>query len=201
MPVDPQFVPSQLSGLRRVLGAGALALLVASPLHAATTDAGPATTSAGIATASDPGVAPAVAADPKLEADMMELSHKLRCLVCQNQSIAESNAPLAVDLRNQVREQLAAGKDKDDVIDYLVERYGDFVLYEPPFNAATGLLWVGPFALLLAGAGWLAWRLRRRRREIAADGALSAADRERARALLAGGGDAASNPASPESRK
>ncbi|WP_454457896.1 cytochrome c-type biogenesis protein [Thauera phenylacetica] len=201
MPVDPQFVPSQLSGLRRVLGAGALALLVASPLHAATTDAGPATTSAGIATASDPGVAPAVAADPKLEADMMELSHKLRCLVCQNQSIAESNAPLAVDLRNQVREQLAAGKDKDDVIDYLVERYGDFVLYEPPFNAATGLLWVGPFALLLGGAGWLAWRLRRRRSEIAADGALSAADRERARALLAGGGDAATKPASPESRK
>lgn len=149
MPVDPQFVPSLLSGLRRVLGAGALALLVASPLHAATTDAGPATTSAGIATASDPGVAPAVAADPKLEADMMELSHKLRCLVCQNQSIAESNAPLAVDLRNQVREQLAAGKDKDDVIDYLVERYGDFVLYEPPFKAVTGLLWVGPFALLL----------------------------------------------------
>ena len=201
MPVDPQFVPSLLSGLRRVLGAGALALLVASPLHAATTDAGPATTSAGIATASDPGVAPAVAADPKLEADMMELSHKLRCLVCQNQSIAESNAPLAVDLRNQVREQLAAGKDKDDVIDYLVERYGDFVLYEPPFNAATGLLWVGPFALLLGGSGWLAWRLRRRRSEIAADGALSAADRERARALLAGGGDAASKPASPESRK
>ena len=201
MPVDPQFVPSLLSGLRRVLGAGALALLVASPLHAATTDAGPATTSAGIATASDPGVAPAVAADPKLEADMMELSHKLRCLVCQNQSIAESNAPLAVDLRNQVREQLAAGKDKDDVIDYLVERYGDFVLYEPPFNAATGLLWVGPFALLLGGAGWLAWRLRRRRSEIAADGALSAADRERARALLAGGGDVATKPASPESRK
>ena len=201
MPVDPQFVPSLLSGLRRVLGAGALALLMASPLHAATTDAGPATTSAGIATASDPGVAPAVAADPKLEADMMELSHKLRCLVCQNQSIAESNAPLAVDLRNQVREQLAAGKDKDDVIDYLVERYGDFVLYEPPFNAATGLLWVGPFALLLGGAGWLAWRLRRRRSEIAADGVLSAADRERARALLAGGGDAASNPVSPESRK
>ena len=201
MPVDPQLVPSLLSGLRRVLGAGALALLVASPLHAATTDAGPATTSAGIATASDPGVAPAVAADPKLEADMMELSHKLRCLVCQNQSIAESNAPLAVDLRNQVREQLAAGKDKDDVIDYLVERYGDFVLYEPPFNAATGLLWVGPFALLLGGAGWLAWRLRRRRSEIAADGVLSAADRERARALLAGGGDAASNPVSPESRK
>lgn len=201
MPADPKLVPSGLHGLRRVLGVGALAALIAAPLHAATAEGGPAITPAGIATASDPGVAPAVAADPKLEADMMELSHKLRCLVCQNQSIAESDAPLAVDLRNQVREQLAAGKDKDDVIDYLVERYGDFVLYEPPFKAVTGLLWVGPFALLLGGAGWLAWRLRRRRSEIAAEGALSAADRERARALLAGGGDAASNPASPESRK
>ncbi|ENO84314.1 cytochrome c-type biogenesis protein, partial [Thauera aminoaromatica] len=178
MPADPKLVPSGLHGLRRVLGVGALAALIAAPLHAATAEGGPAITPAGIATASDPGVAPAVAADPKLEADMMELSHKLRCLVCQNQSIAESNAPLAVDLRNQVREQLAAGKDKDDVIDYLVERYGDFVLYEPPFKAVTGLLWVGPFALLLGGAGWLAWRLRRRRSEIAAEGALSAADRE-----------------------
>ena len=188
MPVD-----ASLAFFRRaaLLGAAVITVALAGPVLAADTPAA----------AADPAVAPALAADPKLEADAMELSHKLRCLVCQNQSIAESNAPLAVDLRNQVREQLAAGKDKDDVIDYLVERYGDFVLYEPPFNAATGLLWVGPFALLLGGAGWLAWRLRRRRSEIAADGALSAADRERARALLAGGGDAASNPASPESRK
>ena len=164
MPVDPQLVPSLLSGLRRVLGAGALALLVASPLHAATTDAGPATTSAGIATASDPGVAPAVAADPKLEADMMELSHKLRCLVCQNQSIAESNAPLAVDLRNQVREQLAAGRSEDEVLRYMTARYGDFVLYKPPLKGSTALLWGGP-ALLLAGAlGALAFTLRRRQR-------------------------------------
>ena len=187
MPVD-----ASLAFLRRavLLGAAVMTVALAGPVRAEP-----------LAAVADPALAPALAADPKLEADAMELSHKLRCLVCQNQSIAESNAPLAVDLRNQVREQLAAGKDKDDVIDYLVERYGDFVLYEPPFNAATGLLWVGPFALLLAGAGWLAWRLRRRRSEIAADGALSAADRERARALLAGGGDAASNPASPESRK
>ncbi|MDX5410792.1 MAG: cytochrome c-type biogenesis protein CcmH [Thauera sp.] len=150
--------------------------------------------------ATDPALAPALAADPALEADVMELSHKLRCLVCQNQSIAESNAPLALDLRNQVREQLAAGKDKDDVVDYLVERYGDFVLYEPPFKAVTVLLWLGPMALLFGGAGWLAFRLRRRRDEVAAEGALSAAERARARELLAGGGTGTSHPESPESR-
>lgn len=198
MPVDPKRSRSILSSLRRTLGVGALAVLMASPLHAATADAGPATVPAGIATASDPGVAPAVAADPRLEADMMELSHKLRCLVCQNQSIAESNAPLAVDLRNQVREQLAAGKDKDDVIDYLVERYGDFVLYEPPFKGTTLLLWLGPLVLLLGGAGWLGYRLRRRSVELAADRGLSAADRERARTLLERAGQ--QENASPESR-
>ena len=176
----------------------ALAMLLAAALPAA---AQPAAASTAAQAAASADLAPTVAPDPQLEADVQELSHKLRCLVCQNQSIAESNAPLAVDLRDQVREQLSSGRSKDDVVEYLVARYGDFVLYEPPFNAATGLLWVGPFALLLGGAGWLAWRLRRRRSEIAADGALSAADRERARALLAGGGDAASNPASPESRK
>ena len=187
MPVD-----ASLAFLRRavLLGAAVMTVALAGPVRAEP-----------LAAVADPALAPALAADPKLEADAMELSHKLRCLVCQNQSIAESNAPLAVDLRDQVREQLSSGRSKDDVVEYLVARYGDFVLYEPPFNAATGLLWVGPFALLLGGAGWLAWRLRRRRSEIAADGALSAADRERARALLAGGGDAASNPASPESRK
>lgn len=154
---------------------------------------------AATAPAADPALAPTVAANPALEADTMELAHKLRCLVCQNQSIAESNAPLALDLRDQVREQLAAGKSKDEVIDYLVERYGDFVLYEPPFKAVTVLLWLGPAALLFGGAAWLAFRLRRRREEAAAEQRLSDADRARARALLDGAAGA-EQPESPESR-
>ena len=163
----------------------ALAILLAAALPAAAQPA--------------PGAAPTVAADPKLEADVMELSHKLRCLVCQNQSIAESNAPLAVDLREQVREQLAGGKSKSEVIDYLVARYGDFVLYEPPFKGTTLLLWGGPVLLLVGGAGWLAWRLRRREGELAAVQGLSEAERRRARELLAG--DAKQSPSeSPESR-
>jgi len=125
-----------------------------------------------------------VAVDPILEERVMQLSHMLRCLVCQNQSIAESNAPLAVDLRNQVREQLAAGKDEDAVVDYLVARYGDFVLYLPPFKGATLLLWVGPALLLVGGAGWLAWRLRRRVGEAAPS--LTKEERARAAALLDG---------------
>jgi cytochrome c-type biogenesis protein CcmH len=79
------------------------------------------------------------------------LAHELRCLVCQNQSLAESNAPLAVDLRGQIREQLAAGKSESEVKDYMVARYGDFVLYRPPFNLTTLLLWGGPFLFLLIG--------------------------------------------------
>ena len=134
------------------------------------------------------GEASPAAADPALEARMMELSHKLRCLVCQNQSIAESDAPLAQDLRGQVREQLVAGRSDDQILDYLVARYGDFVLYEPPLRGSTLLLWAGPLALLVAGIGWLGWRLRRRQREISAP--LSPDQQARARALL----DAAASP-------
>ena len=123
-----------------------------------------------------------VAADPKLEARVMTLSHTLRCLVCQNQSIAESNAPLAVDLRNQVREQLVAGKSEHDIIDYLVARYGDFVLYQPPFKTSTWVLWLTPGILLIAGLLGLGIRLRRRTREQVA--ALSEDERKRARTLL-----------------
>jgi len=91
------------------------------------------------------------------------LSEKLRCLVCQNQSLADSNAELAEDLRKQVRVQVAAGKSDEQILGYMVERYGDFVLYEPPFKASTALLWIGPFVLLVAAGAGLIAVLRRRR--------------------------------------
>ena len=108
--------------------------------------------------------APSAAANPEVEKRMMVLAAELRCLVCQNQTIAESHAPLAVDLKAQVREQLAAGRSEDEVLRYMTARYGDFVLYKPPLKGSTALLWGGP-ALLLAGAlGALAFTLRRRQR-------------------------------------
>jgi len=119
--------------------------------------------------------------DPALEKRVRELSSELRCLVCQNQTLADSNAPLALDLRNQVREQLKSGKSERDVIDFLVARYGDFVRYRPPLKASTVLLWVGPFLLLAVGLTLLIWRVRRRR---APEPELSDADRERAAKLL-----------------
>ena len=115
-----------------------------------------------------------------LDRRVAELSQELRCLVCQNQTLAESNAPLAVDLRNQVREQLAAGKSEQDVIDFMVARYGDFVLYRPPFKASTLFLWVGPFVFLLLGAWLLVRRVGRRAPEVC----LSDEDRARAAKLL-----------------
>jgi cytochrome c-type biogenesis protein CcmH len=91
------------------------------------------------------------------------LEEKLRCLVCQNQSLADSNAELAGDLRREVREQVKAGRSDQQIVDYLVQRYGDFVLYEPPFKATTALLWIGPFVLLAAAGLVLVATLRRRR--------------------------------------
>ena len=123
----------------------------------------------------------ALAQDPALERRVTNLAHELRCLVCQNQTLADSNAPLAVDLRNQIREQLAAGKSERDVVDFMVARYGDFVLYRPPLKGSTILLWVGPFAFLVLGFYLLLRFLRRRR--IAAP-QLSDAERSRAARLL-----------------
>ena len=119
--------------------------------------------------------------DPALEKRVRDLSSELRCLVCQNQTLADSNAPLAVDLRDQVRAQLKAGKSERDVIDFLVARYGDFVLYRPPLKASTVLLWTGPFILLALGVALLARRLRRRS---VPGPELSEADRARAAKLL-----------------
>ena len=106
--------------------------------------------------------APAVP-DAALEEHVMALSEELRCLVCQNQTIADSNAELAIDLRNQVREQLVQGKSDQDVIAYMVQRYGDFVLYRPPVKGTTGLLWFGPFVLMAGGVFLLVRMLRRAR--------------------------------------
>jgi cytochrome c-type biogenesis protein CcmH len=119
--------------------------------------------------------------DPALEKRVRDLSGELRCLVCQNQTLADSNAPLAIDLRNQVRDQLKSGRSERDVREFMVERYGDFVLYKPPLKASTVLLWAGPFLLLLVGAFVLARRLLRRREP---PPELSAAERERAARLL-----------------
>lgn len=132
------------------------------------------------------GEATPVAADPVLEARVRALSENLRCLVCQNESVAESRAPLAVDLRAQVREQLGAGKTEPEVLDFMVSRYGDFVLYSPPFRASTALLWLGPAALLFGCVGWLVLRLRNRAREAASAPHLTENERNRARALLKG---------------
>ena len=92
----------------------------------------------------------AAAADTDLDTRVHALSEQLRCLVCQNQTLADSNADLAVDLRRQIREQLRAGATEADVQDYLVQRYGDFVLYRPPVKRLTYLLWFGPVLLLMA---------------------------------------------------
>jgi cytochrome c-type biogenesis protein CcmH len=111
--------------------------------------------------------APAVA-DPALEAKLTAIAAELRCLVCQNQTIADSNAELAVDLRNQVRDMLRQGKSEREIIDYMTARYGDFVLYRPPVKGTTWLLWFGPAILLVGGLGTLMWVLRQRSR-MAAD--------------------------------
>jgi len=104
------------------------------------------------------------AADPALEARMTRITAELRCLVCQNQTIADSNAGLAVDLRRETREMLRQGKSDAEIIAYMTARYGDFVLYRPPLKSTTALLWFGPAAMLALGAAGLVLVLRRRTR-------------------------------------
>jgi cytochrome c-type biogenesis protein CcmH len=112
--------------------------------------------------------APLAAADPVVEKRMLRLAAELRCLVCQNQTIADSHAPLAEDLRRQVREMIARGESDAQIIDFMTKRYGDFVLYRPPLKGSTAALWFGPFALLLGGLTIFVLVLRRRSR-LAAD--------------------------------
>ncbi len=110
--------------------------------------------------------APPAVADPALERRVMALSAELRCLVCQNQTIADSNAELAVDLRNQVRDMLNQGQTDAQVMAYMTERYGDFVLYRPPLKGSTALLWFGPALLLVGGVATL-WIILYRRSRMA----------------------------------
>lgn len=124
-----------------------------------------------------------VAQDPVLEKKVLALSNELRCLVCQNQTIADSNAELAVDLRNQVRKQISEGKSDQEILSYMVERYGDFVLYRPPFNYKTILLWAGPFLLLLIAMLILVQQIRARHKHLAAE-EFDQTDLTRARKLL-----------------
>jgi len=123
------------------------------------------------------------APDPALEQRVMRLTAELRCLVCQNQSLADSHADLAIDLKNQVRSQMQAGKSDAEIRDYMVARYGDFVLYRPPLKPTTALLWAGPFVLLAGGGLALGFYLRRRRERLA-ESELTPEQRVHAEALL-----------------
>jgi cytochrome c-type biogenesis protein CcmH len=126
--------------------------------------------------------------DPVSARREVELAKQLRCLVCQNETIADSRAGLAQDLREKLREQMAAGKSDAEIIQFMTDRYGDFVLYRPPLKATTMLLWAGPFLLLAIGA-LVAWRVVRARSRAAAPAPLSAAEREQVERLLRGEAD------------
>ncbi|MBA4211522.1 MAG: cytochrome C biogenesis protein [Polaromonas sp.] len=103
-----------------------------------------------------------LSADPVLEARVLKIAEELRCLVCQNETIAASQADLAKDLRQQIREQLTQGRTQPQILEFMSQRYGDFVLYRPPLQLSTVLLWAGPFVLLLVAAGVLLMNIRRR---------------------------------------
>ena len=119
---------------------------------------------------------------PQMEKDYNVLVNELRCLVCQNQNLADSNAELAQDLRKQVYEMLNKGSDRQEVVDYMVTRYGDFVLYRPPFKATTLLLWLGPLALFLIALTVVIVFVRKQKRENVAE--IAGEDQARAHSLL-----------------
>lgn len=124
-----------------------------------------------------------LADDPELEKRVMNLSQELRCLVCQNETLADSRADLAVDLRREIREQMKAGKSDKEIIAFLTARYGQFILYRPPVGPTTYLLWFGPFVLLVIGFGVL-YRYLKQRRELISQQPLSPEERRRAEELL-----------------
>jgi cytochrome c-type biogenesis protein CcmH len=123
--------------------------------------------------------------DPQIEQRMKALTEQLRCLVCQNETLGDSRADLAEDLRRQIREQMKAGKSDQEIIAFLTDRYGDFVLYNPPVKRITYLLWFGPFILLIGGTAVL-YRYLRRRRELIQDKPLTPDERKHAEEILRG---------------
>jgi cytochrome c-type biogenesis protein CcmH len=140
------------------------------------------------------GEAQPMAADPELEKRVEQVASELRCLVCQNQTIADSHAELAVDLKNQVRDMLREGKSNDDVVNYMVARYGDFVRYKPPVNPATWFLWFGPGILIVGGLLVLFVTLRKRHQRVAATAPLSADDAKKVEELLQSGRGRSASP-------
>ena len=129
-----------------------------------------------------------LSADPALEARVLKIAEELRCLVCQNETIAASQADLAKDLRQQIREQLREGRTQAQILEFMSQRYGDFVLYRPPLQLSTLLLWSGPFVLLLLGAIVLVMHIRRRD-PLAEPAPLTPAELQRAQRLLDDAGD------------
>lgn len=124
--------------------------------------------------------------DPALEKRVMALADDLRCLVCQNETLAGSRADLAVDLRQKIREQMQAGKSDKEIVAYMTDRYGDFILFRPPVKLTTYLLWFGPFLLLAGGVAVELLYLKRRRARVG-DKPLSEAERKRVATLLGDG--------------
>ena len=141
--------------------------------------------------------AASTAEDPVLEARLLAISEELRCLVCQNESLAGSRADLANDLRREVRTLIREGKTDKEILDFMVVRYGDFVRYRPPVKPTTWLLWVGPFLLLGGGVFALIVFLRRQKRDQLAPAPHSDEERHRAQALLAQSISATSATPSP----
>ena len=131
-----------------------------------------------------PRVAQSSYADPALEPRVLAIAEELRCLVCQNETIAASHADLAVDLRNQIRIKLGEGQSQKQILDFMAERYGDFVLYRPRWQASTVLLWAGPFVLLVFAAWVLIRNIRRQRQTVVPDD-LSPEENARVAAMLA----------------
>ncbi len=146
------------------LGAGGMVLAQDGASGSTAATAPPSAPSPAPAPAAPAGVARPNAADPELERRLIAVTKELRCLVCQNESIADSHADLAVDMRNEIREQLKGGMSERQVLDFMVARYGNFVRFRPPLDWTTLALWFGPALLMLAGLGVLLSQLRQRRR-------------------------------------